>query len=506
MICQFEKVKFQHAARFLFFLIGLSALLETPAGAILLPPPPPTQSVTFGWNPSTDTNVMGYNIYYGTASGVYTSKVSVGNVNTATVTGLVVGTTYYFAATTFDAFNNESAYSAEIAYTVPVATTNQAPTITAMQSTNTAIAGQTVTFSVTATGTGPLTYQWMQNASSLASATNAVLTLNNVTTAQGGTYYVTVSNSAGSTNSATANLVVYPTTAATLAPASAVNGQFALSVSGVPNYQYVVQASTNLVNWVAVQTNTAPFTFVDANASQFKQRFYRSYYLPASTVSDITNGLVVYYPLASNGNDSWAGNNLNLVGSPSFSSGAINWNAAVPTYGYSAPQQWPQSGLTVSAWINMSDPTANYIVATCYGNSSDSSGSAYMQFFTLSSGLTARVVQNMDVNYIGRSTPATLTSGWHFAVFTWSGETASSSIKIYLDGVQMDNADNNGGTFTGVYPGSDVPLSVGAQFANGSGIYGKFTGSQKGVRMYSRALSGAEIGTLYTNGISGLVF
>jgi hypothetical protein len=36
----------------------------------------------------------------------------------------------------------------------------------------------------------------------------------------------------------------------------------------------------NLVSWASVLTNTAPFMFVDTNASQFKQRFYRSFHLP----------------------------------------------------------------------------------------------------------------------------------------------------------------------------------------------------------------------------------
>jgi hypothetical protein len=57
------------------------------------------------------------------------------------------------------------------------------------------------------------------------------------------------------------------------------NGQFVLTVKGVTGCRYVVQASTNLVNWDPVLTNTAPFTFVDTNAGQFKQRYYRSFYL-----------------------------------------------------------------------------------------------------------------------------------------------------------------------------------------------------------------------------------
>jgi transcriptional accessory protein Tex/SPT6 len=63
---------------------------------------------------------------------------------------------------------------------------------------------------------------------------------------------------------------------ATLAPAGFANGQYAFDVTGTTNTQYIVQASTDLVNWVSVQTNTAPFTYVDTNASQFNQRFYRT--------------------------------------------------------------------------------------------------------------------------------------------------------------------------------------------------------------------------------------
>jgi hypothetical protein len=74
--------------------------------------------------------------------------------------------------------------------------------------------------------------------------------------------------------------LVSPTAAATLAAvAPPSHGQFALTVNGTTGYTYVVQASTDMVNWTPVLTNTSPFTFVDTNASQFKQRFYRSFYL-----------------------------------------------------------------------------------------------------------------------------------------------------------------------------------------------------------------------------------
>ncbi len=72
--------------------------------------------------------------------------------------------------------------------------------------------------------------------------------------------------------------VIAPLESAVLSPASFANGQFALTVLGDTNVECVVQASTNLVDWVPVLTNTAPFTFVDSNAAQFSQRYYRTVY------------------------------------------------------------------------------------------------------------------------------------------------------------------------------------------------------------------------------------
>ena len=70
-------------------------------------------SVTLAWNPSTGTNIAGYRIYYGATSRTYTNTVAVGNVTTATISNLVSGATYYFAATAYDTSNLESDFSNE---------------------------------------------------------------------------------------------------------------------------------------------------------------------------------------------------------------------------------------------------------------------------------------------------------------------------------------------------------------------------------------------------------
>lgn len=73
----------------------------------------PTVSVTLAWPASTDPSVVGYKIYYGTASGVYTNALNVGLATSATVSNLTAGTRYYFAATAYNASGVESPYSNE---------------------------------------------------------------------------------------------------------------------------------------------------------------------------------------------------------------------------------------------------------------------------------------------------------------------------------------------------------------------------------------------------------
>jgi hypothetical protein len=84
---------------------------------------PVGQSVNLIWNTNTDANVTGNNVYYGVASGIYTNMTNAGNVANVTISGLVAGVTYYFAATAYDSTGAQSDYSTEVAYTVPTTVT-----------------------------------------------------------------------------------------------------------------------------------------------------------------------------------------------------------------------------------------------------------------------------------------------------------------------------------------------------------------------------------------------
>ena len=89
-----------------------------------------TGTVTLAWDPSPGTNtIASYNLYYGGASGTYADVVSAGTNTTVSISNLVEGATYYFAATAVDTDGLESDYSTEVSTLIPVKLTNQPPTL-----------------------------------------------------------------------------------------------------------------------------------------------------------------------------------------------------------------------------------------------------------------------------------------------------------------------------------------------------------------------------------------
>lgn len=92
-----------------------------------------------------------------------------------------------------------------------------APTITTQPANQTVTVGQTATFSVTATGTAPLTYQWQKNSANIAGATSATYTTPaTASTDTGAKFDVIVSNALGSQTSTMATLTVNPANTSTI--------------------------------------------------------------------------------------------------------------------------------------------------------------------------------------------------------------------------------------------------------------------------------------------------
>ena len=90
------------------------------------------------------------------------------------------------------------------------------PTILTSPISQDALAGNDVLFSVDASGTGPLTYQWQRGGAPIANATNRLYQINNIALGQTGDYSVVVSNPFGSVASPSVRLSVFPLPAVTV--------------------------------------------------------------------------------------------------------------------------------------------------------------------------------------------------------------------------------------------------------------------------------------------------
>jgi hypothetical protein len=94
----------------------------------------------------------------------------------------------------------------------PSSSSGTAPSITAQPSNASASLGQTATFSVTAAGTPPLTYQWQKGATPIAGATAYNYTTPATTAGDNGsTFLVVISNASGKVTSNAATLTVTTT-------------------------------------------------------------------------------------------------------------------------------------------------------------------------------------------------------------------------------------------------------------------------------------------------------
>jgi hypothetical protein len=143
------------------------------------------------------------------------------------------------------------------------------------------VEGRSATFVVGASGTGPLAYQWRLNSAALAGQTNSLLALNPVKPVDGGNYDVLVSNMAGTTNSQAATLTI--SVRPLLGTASVANGVSRFWLAGTPGDLYLIQFSTNLIDWSdgsTVTNLTGSIQYIDAQSSNYVQRFYRCRLLP----------------------------------------------------------------------------------------------------------------------------------------------------------------------------------------------------------------------------------
>ena len=198
---------------------------------------PQSQSVSVGSSVTFSVAVTG-------TTPSYQWRFNGANISGATASSLILSNVQLSDAGNYSVFVSNSAgsvISADAALTVTSSGT--APGITTQPSGQLVDQGGTATFSVVASGTAPLNYQWRFNAANISGATTSSFTKSNVQPSDAGNYSAVVTNNWGSVTSADASLTVNTAPAITTQPqsqsvAAGANATFTVAASGTAPISY----------------------------------------------------------------------------------------------------------------------------------------------------------------------------------------------------------------------------------------------------------------------------
>ena len=254
------------------------------------------------------------------------------------------------------------------------------PSILTQPASQTVTAGQAATFSVTATGTAPLSYHWRKNGISIGGATAATYTTAVAATSDSGSQFsVVVSNSTGSVTSNTVTLTV---TTAAVAPSILTQpasqtlnvGQtatFSVTASGTAplNYQWLKNGTT--ISGATLASYTTPATTASDSGSQFTVTVSNSIGAVTSNIAALTiNATPVAIAVSPEVATVTIGNTQQFLGTVTGNSNtAVAWSvsgagcvgAACGTISasglYAPPASIPSPGIVAVKATSLADPT-----------------------------------------------------------------------------------------------------------------------------------------------------
>src|SRR5271163_1254622 len=316
-----------------------------------------------------------------------------------------------------------------------------APSITAQPASVTVTAGQTATFTVAASGTAPLTYQWQQNGAAISGATGTSYTTPATTTANSGsTFAVVVTNSTGSATSNAATLTVNP---APVAP----------SITTQPASVTVTAGQT--ATFTVVASGTAPLTYQwQLNGAAISGATAASYTTPATTTANSGSKYVV---VVTNSTGSATSSAATLTVNPAVTAPSITTQPASQsvTAGLTATftvaasgtapltYQWQKNGTTVSGGTASSYTTPATTTAD--------SGSTFVAVVTNSAGnatssaATLTVTPDTTPPTVSITSPASgaTVSGTITVNASASDNVAVANVQLQVDGANSGAADTS---------------------------------------------------------------
>ncbi|HUA65594.1 MAG TPA: immunoglobulin domain-containing protein, partial [Alphaproteobacteria bacterium] len=444
----------------------------------------------------------------------------VGTNATLTINDVTSANTGPYYVMVENAYGSTNSHAADLRVTS--SGQSQAPYIIAQPTNVTAAAGNTATFSVTAGGAAPLSYQWYFNGTNLAAGTNATLVITNTTSADAGPYYVMVENAYGSTNSIAAVLTVnssgspqapyiidQPTNETVTAGGTAT---FSVTAGGTAplSYQWYsngtnIQFATNatLILPDVTPANAGPYYVMVDNAYGTTNSATAILAINGSTSCDpAPSGIVSWWPGESNADDIIGNNNGILEGSIGFGPGEVGeaflyttTNDAVRIPASASLDVGTNGAFTVEGWINPSDVSQLHCIFE-WNNGSSFGVHFYISADPAPGTLYANVVDS-DGNWHQMSSSVSPVTANVFQHVALTYDQASGTATMYYNGAIV--GQQNLGSYT---PQTSYDLYLGRR-PPGIDSTWTFSGLIDEPSIYNRALSASEVAAIYQAGSEG---
>ena len=375
---------------------GAAATLTVTTTAVvpIITTQPTSQTVTSGQT-ATFTAVAS-----GTAPLSYQWQKNGANIAGATAANYTtpVTATSDSASTFAVVVSNTAGTVTSAAATLTVNAAGVAPTIATQPASQTVTAGQTATFTVVASGTAPLSYQWQKNGTNIPGATAASYTTPATATSDSGsTFRVMVNNTTGSVTSAAATLTVNP------APVPGIQ------VSSSP-INFGNDAIGSISSQALILTNTGTATLTITQVTETGAAFSVSgFSLPLNVnVGQHTTITVAFQPTAV---------------------GAVSGNVSIVSNAPSSPTAVGLTGTGIAATLSLGISPASL----SFGNVTTGTTSASQDVTITNTGNANVTISQISVSGAGYTatgggTPVTLSPTQTLALVTQFSPTVAGSV------------------------------------------------------------------------------
>jgi hypothetical protein len=476
--------------------------------------------ITLAWDANTQPTLAGYKLYYGAASGQYSTEIDVGNVTTYIISNLGPGT-YYFAVKAYSTLGEFSDYSNETTATVSAIDT-QPPVISGIAVTSVTWSAVAILWMTDEPSDGQVEYG-TSTAYGFASVLDPVpatahsCALSGLVGGMTYHYRVLSRDAAGNLTTSGDFTFTTPVPPDTTPPTISAVASSNLTSSGATISWTTNEASDSQVEYgttTSYGNSTALATsMVTAHAqsltalSAATTYHYRvkskdaagnsarsaDYTLTTTALTDITSGLVAAYAFdegtgATAADSSGSGNTATLhsvtwTGNAKFGN-ALSFNGSTSYLSAGTVALPAVNGpKTISCWFYLSSKSNSSQSVIVLANQAQS---ASVQ--TGSKGSKIGALQFGDTWLVASNMPSLKT--WHHFAYAFDGVQN----RLYIDGVLA-------GTST-------ISLRAAAvtSFQIGRWIAGSeyFKGAIDDVRVYNRALNSQEIKALMTTPVVGI--